>query len=91
MKTYNFGIYYNPAEKHYDDNSIIGVQCDKCKRTGLKVCIGWRQKFDLCMQCVSDIEKKKNNNLEEPVCHTMMEQNLFKTRMLQNQYNDDLD
>ena len=39
-----YGKYYNPASKHYQNvTSNPNVQCDRCKRTNLSVCIGWEK------------------------------------------------
>lgn len=50
---YKYGKYYNPASKHYNDQSI--VRCDRCKDTNILVCVGLKDK-DLCMKCMARID-----------------------------------
>ena len=52
--TYKYGKYYNPAWMHYGEQT--NVMCDRCKSNNLKTCIGYKT-YDLCMQCVSDMNK----------------------------------
>lgn len=49
IQVYKLGRYFNPASESY------GVSCDRCKRENLSSCISYTN-FDLCMQCVTDIE-----------------------------------
>jgi hypothetical protein len=56
VETYQKGIYYNPANKHYN-NPNGTVSCDRCKREDIKVCIGYGENYDLCMTCVDEISK----------------------------------
>lgn len=51
---FRLGKYYNPAHKHYDENT--DVVCDKCQRHGIDVSIGWKN-YDLCMSCVDYMSK----------------------------------
>ena len=46
------GTYFNPANKHYNENGI--VQCDMCKTANLLACISY-EKTDLCMNCIAKI------------------------------------
>lgn len=50
------GTYYNPAWKHYGSNGMT-VTCDRCKSSGLKICIGY-ESSDLCMACIMDISQE---------------------------------
>jgi hypothetical protein len=56
--TYKYGEYYNPANKHYNGQEDVG--CDRCQKTNITVCIGYRD-IDLCLKCVSDINTKYEN------------------------------
>lgn len=50
------GIYYNPASKHY---GLIGtVNCDRCYKSNLDVCIGYKE-ADLCLQCIQELCRKR--------------------------------
>ena len=49
------GIFYSPANKHYDNKGV--VDCDRCKRKNIKMCIG-DNKNDICMSCIHDIERQ---------------------------------
>ena len=64
-KLYNqiqkYGKLFDPANSHYDNDN--GVECDRCKKTELKTCIGWKE-HDLCMDCNSALEKIKKGVLE---------------------------
>lgn len=51
-----YGTYYNPAEKHYD-NQVCDVICDRCRKQKLAICIGW-ENFDLCLRCVEDVNSQ---------------------------------
>lgn len=53
------GKLYFPALDHYreqNENNIVSVICDKCKRLDLVACIGFFC-FDLCLSCANDITK----------------------------------
>ena len=95
------GIYYHPSHKHYNANSV--VNCDRCKRYNINICIGWKT-YDLCMKCVQEVsdqiikdEPKFEHLLEDLDLEerTFMEQSKFKpskpsysnTRMMQNMFN----
>lgn len=49
-----FGIYYNPASKHYGQDG--NVTCDKCHAGSLTACIGLADK-DLCLPCAHMLNK----------------------------------
>ena len=83
-----FGTYYNPASNHYGKE--VNVICDKCKKNGLNVCIGW-QTFDLCLKCAEEVSRPiiKPN----PQIYTLMMQSQFRepqvvSMMLQSQFRD---
>ncbi len=66
LDIYKYGEYFNPAISRYDtpvhDNN--GVGCDRCDKTPLLSCISWRE-YDLCMECIHEIEKSLEKLLEE--------------------------
>ena len=91
IKIYKFGSYFNPAHNHYGYET--NVVCDRCFKSHLSICIGW-QTYDLCLSCVNEIDKemkKKSTTPTSPVFKTNMEQNQFKTYMLQSQYRNCID
>ena len=47
------GQFYFPAGMHYG-NPDGGVNCDRCRRTGLKACVGF-DRFDYCLPCVEAV------------------------------------
>lgn len=62
IKTFLFGDYYCPAIRRYDQLCIncsneSDVGCDMCLRKGLVCCVS-RNKIDLCMDCVCEIERR---------------------------------
>ena len=88
LKIYKYGIYYNPANSHYGNNS--NVVCDRCYRQGLDVCIGY-QSYDLCLKCILEINTESKtqfpyNPIATQMVMTNMEQKQFKTYMMQDQY-----
>lgn len=44
------GRFFYPAGVHYG-NPDASVVCDRCKRSGIKTCIGY-DRYDLCLPCV---------------------------------------
>jgi hypothetical protein len=48
------GIFYCPANKHYPHIPNTPVNCDRCKKTNVSVCVGYGN-FDLCMKCVEEV------------------------------------
>jgi len=97
-----YGIYYNPASKHYNSNT--NVVCDRCFKHNISTCIGW-QTYDLCLVCVNTINNDFDKDFvptkpNKPVGHTVhmttnMMQGQFRdepnhiTKMLQHQYRKD--
>jgi hypothetical protein len=65
MDAFYYGVYYNPASKHYGRE--CSVICDKCRRSNLEVCIGYA-KTDLCLSCAQSMSflAKKPEILEFP-------------------------
>lgn len=61
------GEYYYPATAHYNNinnnnNSNANfVWCDKCKKSGLISCIGWKD-YDMCLKCVSEVTSQMSGN-----------------------------
>jgi hypothetical protein len=47
------GIFYYPAGLHYG-NPDAGVNCDRCRRTGIPACIGF-ERYDYCLACVDAV------------------------------------
>lgn len=77
---YKLGTFYNPAYKHYagdaninnlnnnnnNNNSKIAIEniiCDRCNKDNLLSCIGY-QNFDLCLQCILEIETNMNTSTQ---------------------------
>lgn len=56
VSVYRNGVYYNPANSHYGNN-MSTVNCDRCRKSNLKVCIGYKD-LDLCMTCVDVLSSK---------------------------------
>lgn len=83
------GRVYYPAIDHY--NNSPNVQCDRCFRNNLEICIGYSNK-DLCLPCADILANYiKSNDLNNNVL-LKMEQNMYLkpqilTRMQQNFYN----
>lgn len=48
-----YGSLFYPADKHYYPGSV--VQCDRCDRTNLRTCVGFREN-DLCLSCAAQVE-----------------------------------
>jgi len=76
------GTLYYPAQDHYL-NQTNNIQCDRCYRNNLEVCISYNHK-DLCLPCVDilvhkinfiDIKKDDYNNIL-----VKMEQNIFNKK-----------
>jgi hypothetical protein len=55
------GKYYNPACNHY--NKITTVRCDKCMRSNIVACIGYKE-LDLCLLCASAINDEHSDRVE---------------------------
>jgi len=49
------GQYYFPASNHYQRATT--VNCDRCQRSQIPACIGWRE-FDLCLGCAQIIVER---------------------------------
>lgn len=59
LKTFEIGIYYNPANSHYGGKGQ--VNCDRCMRTNIPVCIGFED-TDLCVKCVDLMSNTNHQN-----------------------------
>jgi len=85
------GRVYYPAIEHY--NNSPNVQCDRCYRNNLEICIGYNDK-DLCLPCADILASYiKSNDLHNNNVLLKMEQNMYLkpqilTRMEQNFYNN---
>lgn len=66
------GTYYNPANKHYDLKGV--VNCDRCHRQNLNVCIGSDDNVDLCMDCVKYFHE------HDSACKTRMMSSDYKPK-----------
>lgn len=64
-KLVKYGIYYNPACKHYNQEGE--VICDKCHKRNLTICIGY-ETFDMCLQCVQEEDDKVIERVNCPCC-----------------------
>lgn len=94
-----YGNFFFPAWRHYG-NPSTNVRCDRCHRTNLACCIGFKDK-DLCLRCVDFIAERMLNHItvHPPFLpdyvppmppHTLMMQDMFNvphTRMMQNMFN----
>ena len=49
------GQYYFPASNHYQRATT--VNCDRCQRSQIPACIGWRE-YDLCLGCAQIIVER---------------------------------
>jgi len=58
LDIYKYGIYYHPANRHY--NAEVEVGCDKCMRTNISSCVGYKD-YDLCLDCMADIDEMYDN------------------------------
>lgn len=95
QEVYENGTYYNPAWKHYGKENI-NVQCDRCYRDNLSVCIGYGEN-DLCMKCVDSLGNQvRLSNVDRLDRMTLMLQEQFvecedldshvETRMMQRMF-----
>ncbi len=95
-----YGNFFFPAWRHYG-NPQLNVKCDRCQRTNLSCCIGFKDK-DLCLKCADYLAERMLNNkpihpppfLPDYVPSnppmTFMMQDMFNppiTRMEQNMFN----
>lgn len=93
------GQFYFPAGMHYG-NPDGGVNCDRCRRTGLKACIGF-DRFDYCLPCVetvavvaampADLEirlPRITRSVFDRTEHvtTAMSQDMYRTLMVQDMF-----
>lgn len=60
------GTYFYPAYEHYGRKTNVG--CDRCKKSNLTECIGYGDKLDLCLSCVTAINRQRNNVNEHIMC-----------------------
>ena len=67
------GTYFYPAYNHY--GRTTRVRCDRCGKEDLNECIGYGDRLDLCLSCVTIINAQRFK--KEPRC---------VTRMMQDQY-----
>lgn len=71
-KIFRYGKYYFPAYEHYKMN--VMVNCDRCTKNNLYVCIGWRN-HDLCMICVNEIDEILHSKYYDNECECDCEYN----------------
>lgn len=76
------GKYYNPAYSHYGYKT--NVVCDRCKRTNLDICIGYKDQ-DLCFNCVDIINSLMTNKI---VTNKIVKEDspYYVTKMLDNKF-----
>ena len=76
------GQYYNPAHKHYQHLTRVGVVCDRCKKKNLDACIGY-QDLDLCLSCAERVNEiiKKNESTPTHDIHPYI-----RTRMVTDRF-----
>lgn len=81
------GIYYNPASSHYGIGTT-NVICDRCRRSQLDVCIGWKT-YDMCLKCISEVVAKTDGTFEiiNPIKLPMV--GIPVTMMVQSQFKPD--
>ena len=82
-KICQLGTYFNPASKHYKNNSK--VSCDRCRKQNIDICIGW-DSYDLCMKCVQEVNNIIISEKNEPQMLSFMQQSQFITNMEQSQF-----
>jgi hypothetical protein len=93
------GQFYFPAGMHYG-NPDGGVNCDRCRRTALKACIGF-DRYDYCLPCVeavaavaprpADLEirlPRITRSVFDRTEHviTAMSQDMYRTLMVQDMF-----
>lgn len=87
------GKYYNPAHTHYGRKT--NVVCDRCGRTNLDICIGYKD-YDLCFNCVDIVNsimktnKKKKKENDFKYMTLMMDSKFFETKNSITRMADDL-
>ena len=91
------GRFFYPAGVHYG-NPDASVVCDRCKRSGIKTCIGY-DRYDLCLPCVDQVAARLSipTGLPTPIIPrsipdptrteyvTLMVQDQFRPRPLNNE------
>lgn len=84
---YKNGQYSNPAWKRYSNTGETNIICDRCRKTNLKICIGYG-KIDLCLNCVTEMQKleERDNFTPKPIMSdspplTFMMQDQFRSSM----------
>ncbi len=98
---YKNGNYYNPATSRY--RSDVNVTCDRCQKTNLYDCIGWKD-HDLCLNCCTviqqiiesggprDLDERQSAMIQRQfTTQTRMEQRQFTTNMEQRQFNTQME
>jgi hypothetical protein len=78
------GSFFYPAGLHYR-NPAATVICDRCRRSGIKSCVGYESQ-DLCLPCVEQIISSicalpSKSAYSFPL--TLMEQGIVQTKMEQ--------
>lgn len=79
------GRFFYPAGLHYG-NPAATVICDRCKRSGIKSCIGYESQ-DLCLPCVEQVVSSISvlpTASSRPL--TNMEQDMMRTFMMQSDF-----
>ena len=80
------GVFYFPAGLRYA-NPDAAVTCDRCRRTRILACIGFRR-YDYCIPCVDAVaraQSSRTNSLTPPIMNNYMTQNSLPSQcMTQN-------
>lgn len=86
LKTFEIGIYYNPANSHYGGKGQ--VNCDRCMRTNIPVCIGFED-TDLCFRCVDWMSNTNHQNNFKIPTHDIKRPTNVVSFMEQSMYKND--
>ena len=78
------GKLYYPASSHYD--MITDVQCNRCYRNELKICIGYLDN-DLCLECCEKIVNKDGFKNKDKIPKYLIKYQPIVTAMVQDIFN----
>jgi hypothetical protein len=77
------GVFYYPAGLRYA-NPDAAVTCDRCRRTRILACIGFRR-YDYCVPCVDAVaraQSSRTNSLTPPIMNNYMTQNSLPSQCM---------
>lgn len=85
-----YGNFFFPAWRHYG-NPQLNIKCDRCQRTNLSCCIGFKDK-DLCLKCADYLAERMLNNksIHPPFLPDYVPPHPPMTYMMQNMFNSSL-